>query len=266
MLWFFLNLLVLAAIFLLLFNFRFAPQSPIFRSANYRIEDVTRSISDETFDKTRAERDEILKRYGEIYNVEFFLFDNTGKQIGGREITLPAEVLEQITAPDAPLFMRERINAENSTEPVRRLPPSRRPPQMTFYNRTSDPPLYWYGMRTMMFDSGKSEPYRARLLAASDSFFGHGLFFDPTPWLITAAIIVGVSLLFWFPFVRGITKNISEMTDATERIAEEKFDVRVSEKRADEIGRLGSAINYLASRLSGFVGGQKDFWATSRTN
>jgi len=59
--------------------------------------------------------------------------------------------------------------------------------------------------------------------------------------------------------VRGITRNIAQMTDATEQIAEEKFDVRVGDKRTDEIGRLGAAINQLASCLSGFVSGQKRF-------
>lgn len=111
----------------------------------------------------------------------------------------------------------------------------------------------------MMFDHDRLEPYRARLIAASDSFFGHGLFFDPTPWLLTVAIIVGVSMLFWLPFVRGITKNIAALTGATEQIAEENFNVRVSETRTDEIGRLGTAINHLASRLSGFLKGQKRF-------
>jgi len=56
------------------------------------------------------------------------------------------------------------------------------------------------------------------------------------------------------------------MTDATEQIAEEKFDVRVGDKRTDEIGRLGAAINQLASRLSGLSADKRDFWATSRTN
>ena len=49
------------------------------------------------------------------------------------------------------------------------------------------------------------------------------------------------------------------MTTAAEQIANENFDVRVGEKRNDELGRLGKAINHLASRLSGFVGGQKRF-------
>ncbi|MGC2238938.1 MAG: HAMP domain-containing sensor histidine kinase [Pyrinomonadaceae bacterium] len=49
------------------------------------------------------------------------------------------------------------------------------------------------------------------------------------------------------------------MTAATEKIAEEEFGARVSEKRTDELGKLGGAINHLAKRLSGFVTGQKRF-------
>jgi two-component system, OmpR family, sensor histidine kinase CpxA len=252
MLWFFLNLLLLAAIFLILFNFRFAPQSPFFRGTAYRIETVTRLVSDETSEKSRAERDEVLRKYGELNRVEFFLFDNRGNQLGGREIVLPTEVFAEITRrDDAP--PNERMNQPDRKEP----PPRGAPPSI--YLKTENPPLYWYGMRTMTFEGNNAEPIRTRLLAASDSFYGHGLFFDPTPWLIAAAIIVGVSMLFWFPFVRSLTRNLASITAATEQIADEKFDVRVNEKRTDEIGRLGTAINHLATRLSGFVGGQKRF-------
>ncbi|MDQ3061703.1 MAG: HAMP domain-containing histidine kinase [Acidobacteriota bacterium] len=246
MLWFFLNLLLLAAIFLILFNFRFAPSS-FFRGTAYRIETVARLINEETNEKTRAERNEILKGYGELNRVEFFLFDNVGKQFGGREIELPTEVYKEITRPDSPPGAR------------RKNPPPRGGPPPSIYLKTENPPLYWYGIKMMTYEGGSSEPVRTRLLAASDSFFGYGLFFDPTAWLIAAAIVVIVSLLFWLPFVRGITRNIAQMTDATEQIAEEKFDVRVGDKRTDEIGRLGAAINQLASRLSGFVSGQKRF-------
>ncbi len=259
MLWFFLNLLLLAAIFLILFNFRFAPQSPFFRGTAYRIETVTRLITDETSEKTRAERDEVLRKYGETNNVEFFLFDNRGVQLGGREISLPSAVLSEITRSETmmppPPPPNERMNQPNPNQPPRRDAP----PPPTFYLKTESPPLYWYGMWTMTFENGNREPTRTRLLAASDSFLGHGLFFDPIPLIITIAIVIGVSMLFWFPFVRSLTKNLGAMTAAAEQIAEEKFDVRVGEKRTDEIGRLGTAINHLASRLSGFVGGQKRF-------
>jgi two-component system sensor histidine kinase CpxA len=97
MLWFFLNLVILGAILFLIFNFRFdSRSSSFFRSAN-RIEAVTRQIESETSEKTRIERDEILRRYSEQYGVEFFLFDNQGRQLGGRETTLPAEVFTEIT-------------------------------------------------------------------------------------------------------------------------------------------------------------------------
>ncbi len=38
-----------------------------------------------------------------------------------------------------------------------------------------------------------------------------------------------------------------------------KFDVRVKDNRTDELGHLGESINHLATRLSGFVHGQKRF-------
>lgn len=56
-----------------------------------------------------------------------------------------------------------------------------------------------------------------------------------------------------------ITYPLARMTEATERIALGDFDVKLDEKRMDEIGRLGKAINHMASRLSRFVTGQKRF-------
>jgi two-component system sensor histidine kinase CpxA len=49
------------------------------------------------------------------------------------------------------------------------------------------------------------------------------------------------------------------MTQATEQIAEGRFDAPVQAGRRDELGRLGQAINRMAARLSGYVSGQKRF-------
>ena len=68
-----------------------------------------------------------------------------------------------------------------------------------------------------------------------------------------------LSVLFWFPFVRGITRSISQLTQATEQIAEGRFDVRVSPRRQDELGSLALSVNRMAERLAGFVTGQKRF-------
>ncbi|MBV9210019.1 MAG: HAMP domain-containing histidine kinase [Acidobacteria bacterium] len=219
---------------------------------------MTRLISSEMDERPREERDQILKRYSETYQVEFFIFDNNGKQLAGREITLPAQISAEITRPE-PNFLppHRQGNPAGERGMLPRTPPGGGPP--SFYLRTTQPTQYWMVVRTFFHEQDSHEPVRARLLAASDSFSGHGLFFNPTPWLLTACIICIFTILFWLPFVRGMTRAVGQMTRATEQIADEKFDVRVSERRTDELGRLGKAVNHLASRLSGFVHGQKRF-------
>ena len=97
------------------------------------------------------------------------------------------------------------------------------------------------------------------LVAVSESIGLGGLVLDFTPWAATGAGIVLFSLLFWLPLVRGITRSIREMTGATARVAEGRFDVRVRESRSDELGQLASSINQMAERLAGLVNGQKRF-------
>jgi two-component system, OmpR family, sensor histidine kinase CpxA len=96
------------------------------------------------------------------------------------------------------------------------------------------------------------------LLAMSPSLRG-GLFPDLRPWLWVGLGAVLFSALFWLPLVHGITRFIGQMTQATEQIAEGRFDARISTRRRDELGRLGQAINRMSARLSGFVHGQRRF-------
>src|SRR5258708_14510510 len=49
------------------------------------------------------------------------------------------------------------------------------------------------------------------------------------------------------------------MSNGTEQSGEGQFDVKLSTRRRDELGRLGGAINRMAGRLAGFVTGQKRF-------
>jgi two-component system sensor histidine kinase CpxA len=252
MLWFFLNLFVLALVLLLVFNYRPDSGASSFFGSSNRIEAVTREIESRLNKKTRAERDDILQKYSEQYGVEFVLFDSQGQQIGGKATQLPAEVSGEIERPE---FMPPPP-PDGQTNPRREAfrggPPS-------LYLKTQNPTLHWFVGRIMTTDADKAELTRARLLAASDSFTGNGLFFDPTPFIITAGLIIGFSTIFWLPFVRNITGAIGQMTAATAKIAEEDFDVRVSERRTDELGKLGASINHLAGKLSGFVTGQKRF-------
>ncbi|MBS1794334.1 MAG: HAMP domain-containing histidine kinase [Acidobacteria bacterium] len=253
MLWFFLNLLVLGGVFLALINldFRFDRNS-FFFAPNSRLDYLARLITNETQDKTRDERDAILRRYAEYYRVTLYIFDDDAKQIGGPPVALPPEIAEKIVRNKMPAPVRD-----GDGRPAE--PKMMRPPAPFFYTKTADPPLYWSSSPVFVFDRDLPDPVRARLVAASDSFTGNGLFFNPWPWLLTIGVVVAVSTAVWFPFVRGLTRNIAEMNDAAEKIADEDFSARVSERRSDELGHLGASINHLAQRLEGFVGGQKRF-------
>ena len=261
MFWFFLNLILLGVILFTIFNlnFRFESNSPFFGGATHRIESVSRQISRDIDEKSRDERDRILQRYSETYNVEFFLFDNQGVQLGGRPVELPEEVLNKIV-------LREP-GPPGSTPNLGEVPPPKpgfggilpSVSPFSLYVKTESPRRYWFGVRTLTLEKHSPDHFRSRLLAVSDSFYGYGLFFDPIPFVVIALVVIFVSILLWFPFVRSITSRVSQMNEAAQRIAEEDFEVRLVDWRSDELGSLGKSINHLATRLSGFVQGQKRF-------
>ncbi|MDX2029680.1 MAG: HAMP domain-containing sensor histidine kinase [Blastocatellia bacterium] len=247
LLWFFLNLVILGIVVFAFFNlhFRLDPDSPLLGDPGTRIENVARAITDDVRDKTREERDAILQRYSSEYGLTFTIHANSsGERLSGPETSLPVEVMHRIRA-------RPPMAGPQSGRPPRPFP--------VFTLRTSAPTRYWAGVRIPLHEAGQSDPVRATLLASSDSMTGHGLFFNPRPWLLIAAVVFGLSILLWAPFVRRLTKSIRQLTSAAEQIAEEHFDVRVDERRTDELGRLARSINHLAARLDGFVTGQKRF-------
>lgn len=259
MLWFFLNLAVIGGVLFALFNLQFQldPNSPILGSGSDRIENIARAITAEIRDQAQPEREAILQRYSELYRLEFSLYTSNGEKLAGRAPLVPPPVLEMI----------RRRPAEG--RPGSPPPPGAEPrpgdnraigrPFPVSTMKTSNPTQYWAMVRIPIYEPGLPEPVRGSLMASSDSITGNGIFFDPKPWLVIAAVVFGLSILLWFPFVRGLTRTIKQLTAATETIANENFDVRVDEHRGDELGRLGKAINHLSGRLGGFVTGQKRF-------
>ncbi|MFN0110247.1 MAG: ATP-binding protein [Blastocatellia bacterium] len=256
MLWFFLNLTIIGGVLFALFNlqFRLEPNSPLLAGASDRIENIARGITDDIREQTPEEREATLQRFSEMYRLEFSLYTIDGEKLNGRESALPTEVLQRIKErPRGALFNPPL--PDEASQPNRPRP---RPfPVATL--RTSNPTRYWAIVRIPVHQPGIREPLRSALIASSDSITGNGVFFDPKPWLVIAAVVFGLSMLLWFPFVRSLTRNIKQLTTAAEKIADENFDVRVDENRHDELGRLGKAINHLAGRLGGFVTGQKRF-------
>ena len=249
LLWVFINLLVLGAVLFFIFNlqFNFAPNSPLLGAANERIEVIAEMIATESNEKARAERDEILGKYSDTYGITFALFANTGEQLGGKDIQLPAQIKESLgTQFRPPPGIPANVN----------IPP---PPRKVNIERTTSPTVYWAIARVPLIEKENPANIKASVVAYSDSLSGNGLFFNPKPWIVIILIILGLSALIWFPFVWNLNRSISKLTSATEQIAAENFTIRVDDRRKDEIGRLGKSVNHLAVKLSDFVHGQKRF-------
>jgi two-component system sensor histidine kinase CpxA len=125
---------------------------------------------------------------------------------------------------------------------------------------TANPSLYWVIVRIPGVRARTdSRPNPASIITSADTISAGGLFFDAMRWLEMGVGAILLSALLWLPLVRGITRSVSQMTAAAGLLAEGRFDVRVDDARRDELGSLGVAINRMATRLAGFVGGQKRF-------
>ncbi|HWI59394.1 MAG TPA: HAMP domain-containing sensor histidine kinase [Bacillota bacterium] len=260
LLWFFLNLLILAVAFYLAFalQFRVGLDSFLTGRVGERVRAVSEVIAGELRTAPAGSWNDVLSRFTSAYQVRFSLFRLDGTPVAGEALELPAEVLAKVTERHGPadgLGMGP--------------PPGRGPrwaqnsgaarPEPRFLLRTTQPGRYWIGVRIPVSDPESRRPWPLMLVAVSDSMRGGGLLFDLTPWLVVGIAAVLFSIVFWFPLVRGITRSISQMTQASERMAEGRFDLQVTTTRGDELGRLGQAINRMAARLSGFVSGQKRF-------
>ncbi len=203
---------------------------------------------------------------------------------------------QQLSKPELESWLRQRSNAdppdrggrggETGSRPAQNggsSPPNRppNPPSTVFMVKTDKPKArYWAGVDIPVVvqaegseelpsenllglrrvQQGRNQAqYFATLVAVSDTMGGAGLFSDPLRWVNVLLVAVVLSVLFWLPMVRNITRPIAEITAATEQLAEGKFDTRVATGRSDEIGRVGQAVDHMADRLDGFVKGQRRF-------
>ncbi len=282
LLWFFLNLVLLAAVFFLVFRaqFRLGVDWLLSGSAAARLEATSRLSLGELSDRPRPEWDGILRRFGSAYGVKFYLFRNADEQLAGNSLKLPQQVrsrlVEQLIAAPRMRAPRRPERAPPPLSPSGSQPPESPPPPAPLPHasiehisadgplpkvlvRTADPTRYWMCVRGLVRRLEPDAALPVMLLAVSDSLSAGGLLLDIKPWVMAGIGSVLLSALLWFPFVRGITRSVAQMTQATRNIAEGRFDVRVNEPRRDELGLLGVAINQMASRLAAFVSGQKRF-------
>jgi len=274
LLWFFLNLVIIAVGFFIFFNFEIGVNSAIERQAHDRLRPIGQLIMSELAPLPRSEWDAVLKRFGTAYGVKFALFRNSGEQVAGDKITLPRPVVTELSqtgprrdgppdlAPDDPMrdqFAPPPEDGSDTERPhARGLMPMHLPGGVAGMFFVHSDGKYWVGLRTRM-QRTQMPPQPMTLIAMSNTLSAGGLFFDVRPWALAGVLVIVVSALFWFPLIRSLTHSLSKMTTATQLIAAGDFDAHVADQRRDELGRLGEGINTMAVRLKGLVTGQKRF-------
>lgn len=261
LLWFFLNLMLLAAVAVLVVTFQFhlGMDWLLASQAGDRVQAVADGLAEDLREEPRSSWDSILKELSEAQGVEFGLFGGEGRLLAGSPKELP-EAVRQRLGPGGPGGRAGQEGPPAPDAPPRRggrFGPRGAPPKMML--QTSEPTRYWVLVRLRLNDKTGPRPSPVTLVASSASFRGNGLFFDVKPWLIAGGGVLVLSGLFWLPLVRSMTRAIRQLTRATEQIAEGQFDVRVHTSRKDEIGLLAQSVNRMAERLAGYVAGQKRF-------
>jgi two-component system sensor histidine kinase CpxA len=236
--WFFLNLLVLVVIFFLLVNaqFRFDLGWVFTTAARQRVNAMRDLIVGELNTTRPDEWDRIIESFGDAYNVRLALLDENGERLIGTIDPLAPEVRARIL--QAAAESNHRVEA---------------------FLRTTNPPRYWLLISAQPDNPEAAGPMNVLLVAESNSVTVGGLVMDlRLGWLLALGSAL-FSIVLWLPLLRGMTRSIRQMTEATERIARGQFDVRVPARRNDELGVLAEAINRMGLRLDGFVKGQNRF-------
>ena len=266
-LWFALNVLFLAilAVVFARVQFRVGLDSLLAGRANERLQSVAQLVLGELSERPVSEWSGELARFGAAYRVKLAVMRNDGTRLAGDVPELPAEVLEKMRAGVRGRPPPKREDFADGPPPDRGFegpPPGAIGGPNAFPKfivRVAKPPGYWIGTRLPPIEREQRPRGPLTLLMVSESLTASGLLIEFKPWLIAAGAAVLVSVLFWLPLVRGITRALGHMTGAAEKIAHGNFDTHVPTARRDELGRLGTALNDMAARLHEFFTGQKRF-------
>ena len=235
-----LNLLLIASVLAVFMRvqYRFDLQSFLISPAHDRILSTGRQIALELRDTDRDGWDQLLQRYADANKVELQLTDDDGRQLAGTSSTVPPAVLES-------LIYQSHDESRNSP--------------LLFLGTTKRPDKHWVGVRIPIPSSNQRHHVHGVLIAASSSLLGTPFFFDPKPWIAVAFALVLVSVLCWLPFGRRLVRSVSRISRATGQMAEGQFQIQLPITRRDELGQLSASINRMATRLDGYIAGQKRF-------
>jgi two-component system sensor histidine kinase CpxA len=263
-----LNVVLLACAFAVVFvvQVRLNPGWLLAGSAGKRLQATAQLLMSDLALVQAENAPEVLDRYREAYEMDMRLLDITGKVVAGPAEPIPAGVMAHVGRQRGPFPGRggPRGNPANSlprgTQEFPRGPRGKGQSSFQeafprFVVRAGEPIAYWVVIHLPAV--GEFRPLT--LVVRSESLWAGALLLDIKPWLAAAAGALALSGLFWFPLMRGITRDVGHMMRGTEAIAAGRFETRLGLRRTDELGRLAEAIDQMAGRLAGFVAGQKRF-------
>lgn len=184
---------------------------------------------------------------------------------------LPPRVVEAartIPRPPYSLCAEPDSGAFSTITPAVELEAGILPQQYVIFMRDGDPAQYWYA-RTILVSNDEGVVRYVLLAASSPSITGNGHFFELRLAVALLLSGLGLSFLWWWPFVRHLTKPIILMTKVTERIAAGDYSSlsddspislkAVGEGRGDQIGCLAKATGIMAEKVKQQVHGQRRF-------
>ena len=155
------------------------------------------------------------------------------------------------------MFAEQNANVEYGLPPV--------PPALFLH--TSSPSRYWLG-RVMYIPDCNRQIHTVLVVMESSHVDGDGFFFDLNALCLLVAAILGISFLWWLPFVRHLSRPLRRMATYAEEMEFESFscidkpflhDKEFSGARKDEIGRVGYALVAMTQRMNRMLTGQRQF-------
>lgn len=264
-----------------------------------RADQVAETINNQLQTAPAEKWTDILNDFGHLYNVKYSVFDFGGNQLAGDKTELPSEVKNRFFPPLPPMPPDFKMGVfTHKLPPLPGLPIGQGQPigfgtpphaaafqgihvgpgpfpdhkfefftpahamgihgRMVTHVKSANEDSYWIGQRSI-FKTKEGNFLPGAILARMENPWTSSLIVDFKMLGAVLAAIIILSILFWLPFVHMITRELTRLTKATEEIASGKFNVKIDNKRSDEIGRLTEAVNTMAYKLNGFVEGQKGF-------
>ncbi len=272
--WFLVNLLALGVAFDLLLRSEFHTGADwlLTRSATDRVQSVSEVVLAELRNAPQRDWDAVLRRFGDAYQIEFQLCSGSGRLLAGGTNTIPEEIVAKLhdRRGGPPTDDRRPERPEDMNEPPGRPErdgdrPRQQPSPAARHNfpkqivETDQPRRYWLLVKLPPRPlEGAVRPPVTLVISSASARLG-GLLFDARPWIKAGIGALVLTALWWLVLVRGITRSLGRINQATERIAGGQFDTLLAINRGDELGALAAAVNHMAARLAGYVSGQKRF-------